>query len=406
MRHSLRLTHALLAVLPTFVACGGAVPATESSESSGSDERGAASSSAPSFSLPAASHGASSTGSSGGAASLATAGSAVRDAGVPPDAATGATGPVLALDEAPTDTWTWIPVPESKCGNGSPTGIGWNPHAGASHLLIYLQGGGACYDAESCWGAAPTASNMTGYGATDFASDPTLLASIFERSNTGNPYHDANLVFVPYCTGDLHIGTAMVSYSVSGVATPTYFNGANNVDTFVATLTAAAQAKTLSRVFLSGVSAGGFGSFLNQDAVARPFGIRTDVIDDSGPAITGTGIPGDWSARLPPACTTCVDANSVFLYMRKTYPESRYGLLTFQTDTVLPLFFGETDQAFATLIQQFVSSLSSDPNAKAFVDTSSGHVVLEETDPVATPYILPWLTQMATDDPAWATVQH
>ncbi len=322
------------------------------------------------------------------------------------DAAVEATADAsVNLSGAPADIWTWVPVPGMACGNGSSTGIGLNPHAGATHLLVYLQGGGACFDATSCWGAQPTASNMTGYGATDFASDPTTGAEIFQRATAGNPFKDATMVFVPYCTGDLHIGTAIASYSVNGTATPTYFYGAHNVDTLSAVL--ASTYTGLARVFLSGVSAGGFGTFLNQDAVAHAFGsVRVDVLDDSGPALVGGAILPDWGARLPPACTTCTDANSIFLFTRKTYPNSRYGFMTFQTDTTLPLFFGVSDSAFATEIQTFVTSLASDPNAKAFVDSASGHVVLAETDATAAPYILPWLTQMATDDAGWATVTH
>ena len=45
-------------------------------------------------------------------------------------------------------------------------------------------------------------------------------------------------------------------------------------------------------------------------------------------------------------------------------------------------------------------------NAKAFVALSTGHVVLEELDTTAAPFILPWLTQMATGDPTWANEQH
>jgi hypothetical protein len=316
------------------------------------------------------------------------------DAGAPPD-----------LASAPADTWTWVPFPGVRCGNGSESGIGLNPHAGATHVLLYLQGGGACYDATSCWGASPTASNMNGYAAADFAADPTTGAEIFQRATAGNPFKDATMVFFPYCTGDLHIGTNVATYQVNGTATPTYFHGAKNVDAIAAALASAYMG--LSRVYLSGVSAGGFGSFLNQDAVAHAFGsVRVDVLDDSGPALSGTGIPADWGARLPAACTTCTDANSTFLYMRKTYASSRYAFMTFQTDTTLPAFFGVTDQAFATEIQGFVSSLTSDPNATSFVDTASGHVVLAETDSTAAPFILPWLTQFATDDPAWAAVQH
>ena len=308
----------------------------------------------------------------------------------------------------PADTWTWVDVPGAHCGDGSATGIGVNPHAGATHLLIYLQGGGACFDAASCWGANATASNMTGYGAADFANDVTKQLLIFQRgAAVGNPFADADLVFVPYCTGDIHIGSLLASLTVNGAPKPTYFYGGRNVDVDLASL--AISFKGLNHVWLSGVSAGGFGSFLNQDFVARAFpGVPVDMIDDSGPAVDlpapVTVIP--WGVRLPPACTGCTNLTEVFAFDRKTYPSSKYGLITYQTDTVLPSFFGVTEAQFATQIQTFVSSLASDPNAKAFVALSSGHVVLAEQDTTAVPFILPWLTKMANDDPTWANEQH
>src|SRR4051794_10239175 len=52
--------------------------------------------------------------------------------------------------EAPADTWTFIPVPEAKCRDGSPTGIGVRIHPGATQLAIYMEGGGACFHDASC----------------------------------------------------------------------------------------------------------------------------------------------------------------------------------------------------------------------------------------------------------------
>ncbi len=361
---------------------------------------------------------------SGGSADSAATQDAPRDTAAPQDAGTdtaspaetgapdgatdaGETDAAPIMITAPDDTWTWFDIPGARCGDGSATGIGVNPHAGATHLLIYLQGGGACFDATTCWGASPTASNMTGYGASDFATDLTKGLALFQRGNTGNPWNDADLVFVPYCTGDIHAGATVASFTVNNAPKPTYFYGGHNVDADLASL--ALSFKSLTHIWLSGVSAGGFGSFLNQDFVVRAFsGLPVDVIDDSGPAVSFpvpvTAIP--WGIRLPPACATCMNLPDVFAFDRTTYPTSKYGLLTYQTDSTLPAFFGVTEAMFATQIQTFVTSLASDPNAKAFVALSTGHVVLEETDTTAAPFILPWLTQMATDDPAWATVQH
>jgi hypothetical protein len=327
-------------------------------------------------------------------------------------------GPIMI--SAPDDTWTWVNIPGAVCGNGSATGIGVNPHAGATHLLIYLQGGGACTTGDECWGASPVASNMTGYGATDFATDATKELSIFQRtSSLGNPWDDADLVFVPYCTGDLHIGTAMTSLTpTGGKPTPTYFYGGHNVDLDLASL--ALTYKGLTHVWLSGISAGGFGSYLNQDFAARAFpGIPLDIVDDSGPAvpimvggITVTVAEIPWGVQLPAGCPTCMSLVDVFNYDRKTYPMSKYAFLTYQTDAVLPSFFypgvalSTSEPEFAMELQTFIMSFASDPNAHAFVAESTGHGVLIGEDTTADPYILPWLTEMATDSSMWANEMH
>jgi hypothetical protein len=215
------------------------------------------------------------------------------------------------------------------------------------------------------------------------------------------------MVFVPYCTGDVHTGTAIANYTVNGAPKPTYHYGGRNLDLFLKRL--ALTFTGLDRVWFLGVSAGGFGSFLNQDFVARAFnGIRVDVIDDSGPAIDNKvlGVPTQWAPQVPPSCTTCFTASSIFAFDRKTYPETRYGLLTYQTDTELPKYYQETPQAFSQQIATFITSLKPDPNAKAFVALSSGHVVLIEMDAKAAPYINPWLVKLANDDPSWSDEQH
>jgi hypothetical protein len=317
----------------------------------------------------------------------------------------GDSGPMPIV--APADTWTWIPIDGAVCGNGSPTGIGINPHAGATHLLFYMQGGGACYDGPTCFGTSPTASYMNGYGANDFKSELTVLALPFARSNMGNPFKDADYVFVPYCTGDLHAGATIANYMLNGKPIQAYHHGGHNVDLALARL--AATFTTLDRVWVLGASAGGFATVLNQDFAARAFGgIRVDVIDDSGPPIDFgfSDLPTPWGVRLPAGCTGCDSTHKVFLFDRATYPMSRYALLTYQTDTTLPNFYMESQQKFAMQIASFITSLGPDKNAKAFEALSSGHVVLAEGDATAVPYILPWFTKMATDDPTWANEQH
>ncbi|MEM6289248.1 MAG: pectin acetylesterase-family hydrolase, partial [Bacteroidota bacterium] len=56
----------------------------------------------------------------------------------------------LAEAEANLGAWTWIDVEGSVCRDGSATGIGVRLQDGADDLVIYLEGGGACFNGVTC----------------------------------------------------------------------------------------------------------------------------------------------------------------------------------------------------------------------------------------------------------------
>jgi hypothetical protein len=301
------------------------------------------------------------------------------------------------------DEWTWIDEPDSRCANGSATGFAVNVHPGASHLLLFLQGGGACDTGQDCW-VAPTAVNIEGgYGVAQLASEPLLDQLLFQRGEAENPFADASYVFVPYCTGDLHAGDGATTYDVAGRPTLTYHYGAHNLDLDLQTLGAAFP--SLDRVWLVGQSAGGFGTLFNQAFVARAFGVRTDVIDDSGPGIGASGYPDSWNVRLPPGCSECAGGlQPLFLYGRNTFPGTRFGFLSYEVDAVLPGFYGASEQDVVTWLGQYEQSFATLANTRSFVAPGTGHVVMSSTIDAGTKAaVFTWLQQMATDDPAWAS---
>ncbi len=103
-------------------------------------------------------------------------------------------------------------------------------------------------------------------------------------TSADNPVGDYNMVYVPYCTGDLHGGSfpaspGLISQGVEGLQ---QFVGHQNVERALALLDEGLDAP--GKVLLTGSSAGGFGTLLNFGAVADTF---TDsdlfLVDDSGP---------------------------------------------------------------------------------------------------------------------------
>src|SRR5690348_2327341 len=107
------------------------------------------------------------------------------DDDVPPDA-----GAPIVADPL---TWTYLEVPGTACIDGTVSGFSVNLNPDSHKLVIYLEGGGACFngfcDSLFIWsGNTPGASG------------------IFDRADEANPVGDWNMIYVPYCTGDIYAG--------------------------------------------------------------------------------------------------------------------------------------------------------------------------------------------------------
>ena len=306
---------------------------------------------------------------------------------------------------AAPDMWTWVDFPASKCASGAATGIAVNPHAGAADLLIYFEGGGSCYDATTCWGPNPGATNLAGYDKASFASAKQLAYPPLVRSVAGTPFAAANLVFVPYCTGDLHFGTTEVDLMVGDTPVPTFFYGATDLDLFLRRLVVTFPSPT--RVYSYGTSAGGFASFLDYDRIAKAFGVRVDILDDSGPPLTRMGQSDNstlfaiWGAAVPASCAGCNSFLDVMEADRAAQPTSRLAFLSLAEDTTISADFGYSLSAYGPAIDNlFTQNFGSDPNVATYIVAGDpGHVV--ESQAALAPEYLPWMAQFAEDDPGW-----
>lgn len=318
--------------------------------------------------------------------------------------------PSVAPIVAPGDAWTWVDFPDSKCAGGTPTGIGINPHDGATDLIIYLQGGGHCVTGMSCWGQSPSATFLDGFGATEFATFGVPDFALLDRTDDANPLRTASMVFVPYCTGDLHSGTKEMDLTVPDGTKPTYFWGARDLDIFLARLVPTFP--SVQHVYLIGVSAGGFASFLSFDRVANAFSsARIDIIDDSGPPIlaynaTKNGTLAYWGYETPSNCgSPCDTYGAVVSAARQRQPGSRIGYVLYEKDTTLWDGFNfPTIEDYATAIDAFSSGLSDANQATFIVTNAEEHVVFN--DRTLDSQVLPWLTQMVTDDASWTSTSY
>ncbi|MDX2078475.1 MAG: pectin acetylesterase-family hydrolase [bacterium] len=139
-----------------------------------------------------------------------------------------------------------------------------------SKLMIYFQGGGACWDGFTCGAIGQFASQY------EVGEDAPPNVGMFDFENPDNPVTDYNTVFVPYCTGDVHGGDSVVTFDVPkemlGVdfdEITVKFNGRKNSQAVLDWVYE--NFAEPEQVFVTGCSAGGYGATLNAPYVMEHY---------------------------------------------------------------------------------------------------------------------------------------
>jgi len=312
---------------------------------------------------------------------------------------------------APNETWTFVPIDGMVCADGTPTGVGVNLTDRSDRVMVYFQGGGACWDPTTCFVIKSATHIEGGYHDTDFQSEIASIASsyIIQRTDP-NPFKDASWIYVPYCTGDLHDGANVATYNVSGVDKQVHHAGSTNADLVLARV--AATRPTTDTVWLVGASAGAYGVGFNwANARSKWPSAKVHVLADSSPLVTlestrWAAMQTEWKMKFPATCTGCAtDLGMMPAALRGEAPAGdRYGLLSYLDDGTISTYFGLTGPQLHTAIVAEQAAMTPGSGQAAFVLTGTSHVVLgNQTASTTTGVMLQtWITQWATGDAAWA----
>lgn len=271
--------------------------------------------------------------------------------------------------------WDTVELPAgsgASCGNGTPYRFFVNRTPFTRATVIVYEGGGACWDQAACEGQGKlSASNPNGVPA-NYMSLPSAMAVgglVTPFSARLDPFQAVqtqswNLVYLPYCTGDVHSGNKLTVYDDSNPSQPRvqYHRGEPNVR-------AAAQWMRThmgrpSKLLLTGFSAGGVGSTVTYSVVRdtlQPTG-RVSLLADSGPLMPAprNGTPEQypslplhdkirsaWGLDEPGGLVTRLagypgfDPNnfgSVGGALARRYPGDRFGYMVFQADADFSAF--------------------------------------------------------------------
>ena len=317
----------------------------------------------------------------------------------------------------------------------------------ARGLLLYLAGGGACWDATTCVGSALTTSPIY-YGAvTETAAFLDAFSADADGSGAGgiltrrpdNPHADFIKVYIPYCTGDIHIGSRDTDYSYVLPATlggatldwRVHHRGFDNLLVVLQWIQHEQLSEAGGKVTVAGSSAGGYGALINFPVIRDALGEGQDysiIIDSSNGVLTNgfldqtfgvsSSDPGVWGARqnideiLQPALNRDASTlwSEVFKAIGRAYPDTRVSQSTAAYDLAQTFVYWtmqavdqgtfdplspptELEILFTGLLDwspkarlAMISTALKTPNYRYYLGAGQGHIHLIDPPPAAFPF--------------------
>jgi len=240
----------------------------------------------------------------------------------------------------------------------------WSKKGASKDLVIYFEGGGACWDNLTC--TFPIGSGLPAPAPQFYVSqiapgtNPAGYSGLFDQSNAENPVKDWSFVYIPYCTGDIHTGSA----------TRTYFNAGNPLlpaqyqiqhrgfDNFMVVLDWVKKNFDAPKsILVTGSSAGGYGAAANFPYVADSYpNAHMYVLADASQGVStpafDAGNPGrnSWNPQLPQwifgTPPTSVPSAELLARAAVAYPRAKVSQFTTTLDGVQVAFYGVMKQFY------------------------------------------------------------
>ena len=191
--------------------------------------------------------------------------------------------PVASLPKATANGWQRVDGgADTGCALGTPFHFYFRA-GNPKKLAIHLQGGGACWNAATCH----VGEKRWFDHSVDDRDDPTFKGGVFDLTRADNPFRDYSILFIPYCTADVHMGRRDAEYALKvegGIEAKLKLrhNGANNVNDALAWLNR--QMPAPEAVVVMGESAGSIASPVYAARIATHFPAAriTQLGDGSG----------------------------------------------------------------------------------------------------------------------------
>ncbi|MCA9907450.1 MAG: hypothetical protein KC519_02290 [Anaerolineae bacterium] len=277
------------------------------------------------------------------------------------------------------DGWNEIlPGGATRCAHDTPFRFWIRP--GGPDLLFFFQGGGGCWNAETCQVGSPLYKQVVAPGEAE-----NYRSGIFDFDNPDNPFAAYTMVFVPSCTGDVYMGSAHHDY---GDGVTLYHRGFENL--LSAIEFTAATIPTPDSIFITGCSAGSVGSFIAApQVIARYPGVRVAQMGDSLGAIFSQRDDADSIWGIAPALPDWIDTmpdphafrlTDYVIALAGFYPDVTFAQYNTQYDNVQQRYFAIGASDPRAIVSAKINTLvdeasSAAPNFRAFTEGGDVHCI-------------------------------
>jgi len=272
--------------------------------------------------------------------------------------------------------WETVELPASSgasCGNGTPYRFFVNRTPFTSKTVVMFEGGGACWDQGACKGGTLLdAVNPDGI-PTNYMTDwnrQAHLGLVTPFTMRLHPLQSVqtqswNIVYLTYCTGDVHTGNKVAVYDNVDPANPMAYHHRGMVNAKAVAAWMAKNLKQPDKLFLTGFSAGGVGSAALYPAfreALKPkqmslladsgplFSVPRDATPEQAPSVLlhnkirtvwgldgANGLVTELITKYPGA-GSADNLGSITAGLGKIFPNDRIGYANFQEDTNFSAF--------------------------------------------------------------------
>jgi hypothetical protein len=296
------------------------------------------------------------------------------------------------------------PDSDCVCADGSEFVL-WERPADPNKVVLYFEGGGACFTEESC-----DFENGTYTSSIDI-TEPPNDSGLFDATNPENPLADHSIVYVPYCTGDVFLGDEETTYGDLVVRHNGFVNASAGLDLLLANYSDAEQ------VVVTGASAGSVPTPLFAGLAADRYPDTTDIVtfgDSSGgypdAGIVNATIGALWGTtnNLPawPVADGLTAAEysipGLYVLAGTQAPEVRYARFDYAFDQT-QAFFGSlagvpADELVTLIDATEAQGETSGIEISAYVASGSAHTIMRRPEvydlEVEGVRLIDWLTEL------------